>query len=168
MRLAKIALLFTIIALCPMVSAAEATHTIKASTPITYAVANPKAIVYIFTDMDCSYCRKLHHQVPALTEHGIEVRYLAYPRQGIGSRSYNEMVAIWCSKDPGKALSRAMEGERPKAQTCGNPVKEHYLLGKKLRILGTPTIVYADGAIESGYVPAAKLVRDALRHSPGS
>jgi len=44
-----------------------------------------KAIINVFTDVDCGYCRKLHREVPQLNAMGIEVRYLAYPRAGIPS-----------------------------------------------------------------------------------
>ena len=43
-----------------------------------------KGVINVFTDVDCGYCRKLHREVPELNKHGIEVRYLAFPRAGIG------------------------------------------------------------------------------------
>ena len=36
-----------------------------------------KAVVSVFTDVDCGYCRKLHKEVPELNALGVEVRYLA-------------------------------------------------------------------------------------------
>ena len=49
----------------------------------------------IFTDIDCGYCRKLHKEVPELNRLGVAVRYLAYPRAGIGSISYDKAVSAW-------------------------------------------------------------------------
>ncbi|OED36183.1 hypothetical protein AB833_28215 [Chromatiales bacterium (ex Bugula neritina AB1)] len=46
------------------------------------AIADKKTIVSIFTDPTCPYCRKLHEQIPQLSDAGIEVRYLAFPRAG--------------------------------------------------------------------------------------
>ena len=37
-----------------------------------------KAIINVFTDVDCGYCRKLHNEVPQLNAMGIEVRYLLF------------------------------------------------------------------------------------------
>src|SRR3990167_7076312 len=70
----------------------------------------PKAIIYVFTDLDCGYCRKLHHEIAKLNELGIQLNMLAMPRQGVGSPSYNKLVSVWCSKDPKETLEQAMEG----------------------------------------------------------
>ena len=36
-----------------------------------------KHFIYVFTDIDCGYCRKLHSQVEDYLREGIEVRYLS-------------------------------------------------------------------------------------------
>ena len=59
-----------------------------------------KAILNVFTDIDCGYCRKLHREVPALNQMGVEVRYLAYPRAGVDSQSYKKIATAWCADDP--------------------------------------------------------------------
>ena len=41
-----------------------------------------KTHVTVFTDVDCGYCRKLHQEMADINALGIEVRYMAYPRQG--------------------------------------------------------------------------------------
>ena len=69
-----------------------------------------KAVINVFTDVDCGYCRKLHQEVPELNELGIEVRYLAYPRAGIGSVSYQKIVSAWCSADPNAAITALKSG----------------------------------------------------------
>jgi thiol:disulfide interchange protein DsbC len=56
------------------------------------AVGKTKAIMNVFTDIDCGYCRKLHREVPQLNAMGVEVRYLAYPRAGLESESYLKMT----------------------------------------------------------------------------
>ena len=63
-----------------------------------------KAIINVFTDVDCGYCRKLHNEVPQLNAMGIEVRYLAFPRAGLNSDSYDKIVRdpkadIFCLQD---------------------------------------------------------------------
>jgi len=52
----------------------------------------PKAILNVFTDVDCGYCRLFHQQVPALVSKGVEVRYLAFPRSGPDTLDYAKMV----------------------------------------------------------------------------
>ena len=56
---------------------------IPAEELITFAPAEPKTHVTIFTDVDCGYCRKLHLEMEELNALGIEVRYAAFPRSGM-------------------------------------------------------------------------------------
>ena len=65
-----------------------------------------RAIMNVFTDVDCSYCRKFHREVPELNAMGIEVRYLAFPRAGIPSGSYNKIAKAWCAEDKQDTLTK--------------------------------------------------------------
>jgi len=118
------------------------------------AAGETKAVVNVFTDVDCGYCRKLHAEVPRLNELGVEVRYLAYPRAGIGSASYNTIVSAWCADDRGSALTDAKSGKSIEAKTCVNPVAEQFQLGQEVGVTGTPAIVTDGGKLLPGYMPA--------------
>ena len=120
--------------------------------------ANAKRTITVFTDVDCPYCAKLHLEVPQLVKEGVKVRYLLYPRAGVGSDTYNRSVAAWCSKEPAKAIGTLKAGGKIEMKTCANPVKQHYELGQTLRISGTPTIILDNGKIVPGYAPAANLL----------
>ncbi len=114
-----------------------------------------KAIMNVFTDVDCGYCRKLHQEVPQLNALGIEVRYLAYPRAGIPSESYNKIATAWCADDARDTLTRIKNGERiPTAVCSDNPVAEHFRLGRQLGVTGTPAVILMDGTLIPGYQPA--------------
>ncbi len=118
----------------------------------------PKASVFVFTDVDCGYCRKLHNEVPRLNELGVEVKYLAYPRAGIGSKSYKKIVSAWCAEDKQSALSALKRGDEIPANDCkDNPVANQFELGRALGVTGTPAIVLADGTLLPGYLPADQL-----------
>ena len=54
-------------------------NTISDSEYIEFSSTKTKNYIYVFTDVDCGYCRKLHRDVPELNSMGIAVRYLAYP-----------------------------------------------------------------------------------------
>lgn len=118
-----------------------------------------KAVVSVFTDVDCSYCQKLHLEVPALNEMGIEVRYLAYPRAGVGSASYAKIVSAWCAKDPNTAITKLKARQEIPAATCTNPVAQQFDLGREIGVTGTPAIVTEDGRLVPGYMPAAELAK---------
>ena len=119
----------------------------------------PKAVLNVFTDTDCGFCRKLHADVPELNAYGIEVRYLAFPRAGIGSETYDKMVSAWCADDRNDAMTRLKQGRTIPSKSCDNPVAEHYEIGQIIGIQGTPTIITADGEMIGGYVPAAQLAK---------
>lgn len=123
-----------------------------------------KRTVTVFTDIDCSYCAKLHTEVPTLVQHGVRVRYLLYPRSGVRGRdgkptpTYLKSVAVWCAKDRQKALTDAKAGRPIKMKSCPNPVAEHYALGQRMGLRGTPMIITDKGKVINGYLPANRLL----------
>jgi thiol:disulfide interchange protein DsbC len=125
---------------------------------IVFGPDNPKRHITVFTDIDCPYCRKLQEEVPALTAAGIQVRYLAFPRAGVGSKTYSEMVSVWCAEDQHAAMTDAMEGRYAPTLTCENPVARQYELGGLAGVRGTPTIIIDDGTVIPGYMPAAEML----------
>ena len=116
-----------------------------------------KASVLVFTDTDCGYCRRMHTAIDEYQAHGIEVRYLAYPRAGVGSATYDNMVSAWCADDPKDALTALKRGEDIPPKSCVNPVAEQYELGRKVGITGTPSILLPDGDLLPGLVSAEQL-----------
>jgi thiol:disulfide interchange protein DsbC len=119
---------------------------------------NPKRTITVFTDVDCPYCAKLHNDVPELTKHGVKVRYLMFPRAGVGSETYKRSVAVWCAEDRVKAVGIAKSGGKIDMKTCKNPVEQHFALGEKLHVEGTPTIFLDNGQKIGGYVPLPRFL----------
>jgi thiol:disulfide interchange protein DsbC len=111
----------------------------------------------VFTDIDCVYCRKMHSEIEQYKDLGIRIRYMAYPRGGIGSQSYDEAVTVWCNEDRHDAMTRAKAGEEMKAKTCDNPVKAEFETGQKLGVQGTPALFTENGQMLPGYVPPERL-----------
>ena len=120
--------------------------------------AKARRTLTVFTDVECPYCAKLHLEVPKLTAAGVKVRYLFYPRAGIGSSSYKKSVAVWCAEDRVAAIGIAKAGGPLPMKTCPNPVAEHLALGRRVGVRGTPMIVLDDGRVIPGYSPAERLL----------
>lgn len=117
-----------------------------------------KAAIMVFTDVDCFYCQKLHKEVPDLNRLGIEVRYLAYPRAGIGSDSYNKIASAWCADDRLEAMNKLKNRQRIETNVCDkNPVAAQFKLGGKVGVNGTPALVTTEGRLMPGYMPALQL-----------
>ncbi|HUH37150.1 MAG TPA: DsbC family protein [Spongiibacteraceae bacterium] len=122
------------------------------------AKGDTRTYVQVFTDVDCFYCQKLHREVPALNAMGIEVRYLAYPRAGVGSDTYKRLASAWCAKDQQAAITKLKNREQIPTNVCpGNPVAEQYELGGRVGVTGTPALVTPTGELLPGYMPAAQL-----------
>lgn len=116
-----------------------------------------KYVLNVFTDVDCGFCRKLHKEVPALNEKGVEVRYFLYPRAGLASNSSKKLESIWCSKNQQDAMTKVKAGKSIDSKTCENPIKEHIALGQQVGLTGTPLIFTGGGARINGYQPADQL-----------
>lgn len=130
---------------------------IDESKQIAFEPENPDYELIVFTDIDCGYCRKLHSQIAEYNEQGIGIRYMSFPRAGIGSNSYNKYVSVWCADDQRDALTLAKQGTDPEPLQCENPVAEQYQLGVALGVTGTPALLMNDGQLIPGYVPPDKL-----------
>jgi len=126
---------------------------------VIFAAAKPRYTITVFTDVDCTYCRKLHSEIEQYLSRGITVRYLMYPRSGLNTPSYYKAVSVWCAKDRRKALTRAKAGEKLERLDCDNPVEQHMSLGESIGIRGTPAIILDDGELLPGYVPAERLLK---------
>ncbi|MFT4993823.1 MAG: thiol:disulfide interchange protein DsbC [Paraglaciecola sp.] len=126
---------------------------------IEYKADKEKYVVNVFTDITCGYCRKLHNQMDEYNDLGITVRYLAFPRGGIQSASYKNMVSIWCAENPQEALTEAKNGDRVTDKRCSTKVAEQYAFGQKIGVSGTPNIVLPDGSMIAGYQPPSQLIQ---------
>lgn len=133
--------------------------TVDPASRLRYTPADGKVahVIDVFTDVDCTYCRKLHGQMAEYNDNGIEIRYLAFPRAGIGSRSYDKIVSVWCAEDQKAEMTLAKNGQKPQQKSCENPVQEHMALARQIGINGTPALVLEDGTLLPGYIPPVQL-----------
>jgi thiol:disulfide interchange protein DsbC len=128
------------------------------SQMVVFSPKDPKYTISVFTDVDCTYCRKLHSQIAEYNRLGIKVRYLSFPRTGPDTESWYKAEAVWCSANRGEALTRAKRGEDiAKPKTCNSPVEREYHLGEDVGVRGTPAIVLENGEMLPGYLPPAQL-----------
>ena len=127
---------------------------------ITFAADNEKHVVTVFTDVDCGYCRKFHGEIEDFNAQGITVNYVAFPRSGLESDSYNKIVSAWCSRDPKGTLTALKQGLDPELKLCqDHPVEDHFLLGQRIGITGTHAIISSSGDLLPGYLPPIDLLK---------
>ena len=146
----------------------ELMATVSDDEVIAFTPSEVKYSVTVFTDVDCSYCRRLHSQIEEYMAHGIEIRYMLYPRNGPASPSWNTAEEVWCARDRAGALTMAKLDKDFKTSICDSSiVQDHYVLGRDVGLNGTPAIVFDDGTLIAGYVPpdqlAARLEQNATQ-----
>ncbi len=107
----------------------------------------------IFTDPNCGFCKKLEKELTQIDN--VTIYQFMYP---LFPGSEEKVRGVWCSKDRAKAWDDLMQGDiTPPAGNCVTPTEKVMALGKKLKVNGTPALIFADGTINPGYLPAAEL-----------
>jgi thiol:disulfide interchange protein DsbC len=107
----------------------------------------------IFTDPNCGFCKKLEHELRQIDN--ITIYQFLYP---VFPGSDEKVRGVWCSKDRSKAWNDLMQDFiTPPPGNCDTPTEKVLALGKKLKVNGTPALIFANGTINPGYMPAAEL-----------
>lgn len=110
----------------------------------------------VFSDPDCPFCKKAEQEFAKLDN--VTIYVFAYPL-AMHPDAGRKSKLVWCSKDRSKAwLDLMLRNKLPEGKgDCDNPLDENLALGAKLRIDGTPALLFPNGRKESGYRPADKL-----------
>lgn len=125
---------------------------------IIFAPEHVEHVISVFTDIDCTFCRRFHSQIDEYMAQGIEVRYFFYPRSGPNTESWKKAEKVWCADDRNEALTLAkLDKEFPTHSCDASIVKTHYEIGQDVGLTGTPAIVLSNGTLFSGYMPAPRL-----------
>ena len=121
----------------------------------TIVRGNGKRKVAVFEDPNCGYCKRFERDLTKVDN--VTVHVFLYPilSQDSADKSRN----IWCAKDKGKAfLDWMVKDVPPPAATCDtSAVARNFEFGKKSRITGTPTLIFANGARVPGAIDAARV-----------
>lgn len=118
---------------------------------------NGKRKVAIFSDPDCPFCQRLERDMINVSD--VTIYTFLYPIEGLHPGATEKAKAIWCSSDRVKAWNDFMlKRSAPEAKaSCDNPVDRIVEFGRGKGINGTPTLIFADGRMISGAIPAAQL-----------
>jgi thiol:disulfide interchange protein DsbC len=110
----------------------------------------------VFSDPDCPYCKKAEAEFAKLDD--ITIYTFAYPLP-MHPDAGRKAKLVWCSKDRAKAWQDLLlKGVVPNGKAdCENPIDENLALGAKLRVDGTPALIFPNGKRIPGYVDAGRL-----------
>jgi thiol:disulfide interchange protein DsbC len=125
--------------------------------PLEFAIkivkGNGERELAVFTDPNCPYCKQLEKELLNITD--ITIYTLLYP---VLRGSVELSTSIWCAQDQIKAWDDFMLRDiAPKASNCETPIPTLLKSGQDNRVTGTPTLIFADGSIVGGMIPAAAI-----------
>jgi len=115
---------------------------------------NGKRLLAVFSDPNCPYCKRFEKDLAKVDD--ITIYTFLYPI--LSQDSHEKANAVWCSADKSKAWSELMlNGTVPAAARCDTPIQKNLELGRKYRVTGTPTLIFANGERVPGAIPQAQL-----------
>lgn len=140
-----------------------------ADLPLELAVktvkGNGSRKIAIFEDPNCGYCRQFTQTLQGIND--ITIYSFLYPV--LSPDSVRLAKTIWCADDRAKVWNDWMlNRKQPSEKRCADPTDKVLALGEKLRIRGTPTIIFTDGTRVPGAMPepAFKAKLDSLAPTP--
>ena len=121
----------------------------------TVVRGNGQRKVAVFADPNCGYCKRFERDLAKIDN--VTVHTFLYPI--LSPDSTEKSKNIWCAKDKGKAWQDWMvDDQQPPSANCDtNALSRNLALGRKYKITGTPTLVFADGSRVPGAVSAQQL-----------
>ncbi|MBC7683089.1 MAG: DsbC family protein [Ferruginibacter sp.] len=119
----------------------------------TIVRGNGKRKIAVFEDPNCGYCKRFEKDLQKVDN--VTISLYLYPI--LSADSTDKARNIWCAKDKAKAWQDWMlRSQIPPqaAASCDAPaLARNVEFGKKYRITGTPTLLFADGSRIPGAVP---------------
>ncbi len=128
----------------------------------TIVRGNGKRKLAVFEDPNCGYCKRFERDMQKVND--VTVYMFLYPI--LGPDSVEKSKNIWCAKDKGKVWQDVMVRDQPvlTGNCDASALARNVEFGKKYRITGTPTLIFADGSRVPGAISAQqveKLLNDA-------
>ncbi len=116
---------------------------------------NGKRKMAVFEDPNCGYCKRFESEMQKVTN--VTIHLFLYPI--LTPDSHVKSKNIWCAKDRAKAWSDWMTKEQvPASADCDDAATARNVeFGKKYRITGTPTLIFADGSRVPGAITAPQV-----------
>jgi thiol:disulfide interchange protein DsbC len=132
-----------------------------AELPLNLAIKKVKGDgsrkLVVFSDADCPFCARLEETLKDVNN--VTIYTFMYPIDQLHPDAARKQRLIWCAEDRAKAWDQFfVNGTLPSnSGDCENPIAATAALGQKLRVTATPTLVFADGTVAPGALPAANL-----------
>ena len=123
----------------------------------------------VFEDPNCGYCKRFERDMQNVDN--VTVYMFLYPI--LSPDSAEKSRNIWCAKDKAAAWHDQMLRDKsaPAASCDTSALQRNLAFGRKYKITGTPTLIFADGSRVPGAIGAQeveKRLAEASSESTGS
>ena len=113
-----------------------------------------RRVLAVFSDPNCPYCKRFEKDLAKVDD--VTIYTFLYPI--LSQDSQDKSKAVWCSADKSKAWSDLMlNGAVLALARCDTPIEKNLELGRKYRVNGTPTIIFANGERVPGAIPTEQI-----------
>lgn len=123
----------------------------------TIVRGNGQRKLAVFEDPNCGYCKRFERDL--LNVDNVTVYMFLYPI--LGAESLAKSKSIWCAKDQAKAWQDWMVRDQhvqPAAEGCDSAALTRNVdLGRRHKITGTPTLIFADDSRVPGAVDSKRV-----------
>ena len=136
---------------------AVAFNSLPLKDAFTIVRGNGKRKLAVFEDPNCGYCKRFEQDLQNVDN--VTIHMFLYPI--LGADSAEKSRAIWCAKDRAGAWQDWMVRDKPPgaapAKCDTDAIARTVEFGKKHRITGTPTLIFADGSRVPGAINAQQV-----------
>lgn len=119
---------------------------------------NGSRVLYVFSDPDCPYCKRLESTLKDITN--VTIYTFLYPLEGLHPEATAKSESLWCGKEKDRSNAWAdhmVNGKAVKPAKCSNPISSNVALGRTLGIQGTPFMINSKGLTKAGALPAQEI-----------
>lgn len=116
---------------------------------------NGKRKLVVFADPNCGYCKRFERDLQKVDN--VTIHTFLYPI--LSPDSVEKSRNIWCAKDRSNSWDDWMLRDKtPPTSSCDTAALQRNLaFGKKHKITGTPTLIFADGSRVPGAIGLQEL-----------
>ena len=121
----------------------------------TIVRGNGKRKLAVFEDPNCGYCKRFERDLQKVDN--VTIHMFLYPI--LSADSNEKSKNIWCTKDRAKTWQDWMVRDKAAATaSCDtSAIERNVEIGRKHKITGTPTLIFADGTRVPGAITAAQV-----------
>jgi len=139
--------------------------TLPVENAVVYNGGQGLPVLHVFSDLNCSFCHRLHQETPGLAQYEIREYFLEW----LGPSSRQKALLVLCADDR-EAAANEMYADGGAAITrslaeCeadfGDIIDANTAFARSFGLQGTPAMYFEDGRqIGRGYAPAAQIQQE--------